>query len=397
MGRQAGGAGTAAASTVGGRGRFRLGVLGRVVVVVSIVVAACSDSEPRRRPDASQPEAAAATSGAQPEAAAATSGAQPEAAAATSGAQPGPKVSDLGPGWAEAFVGKYVRQSREVGLYWSIPRWGLDRDHRILGHPAMAGEHFLEFLDRSGTVLESVELPMRYLQFPPQQGVPFPEGEANHIWSHPIVDPPFYAGYRIIASERVLQDPGYVVPTLEEDAAQTAETGRGGARSPEVQDPAGDDEQPNGRRFVTILQVQGSANRPEVWLERPGPGQTVANDHVEIAWRASDPDCDTLRHELSYSVDGGQTYKLVPEAAIPSDARNYKPRSHTLHRARLESSEQVHLAIVVSDGTRWAAARSTFTWARPQTATSATSTPAPESPLPRDTEGYERAVAGLCF
>ena len=135
MGRQVEGAGTAAVSTVGGCGRFRLGVLGCVVVVVSIVVAACSDSEPRRRPGAQgvvEPAHGALDSAIAPDAS------QPEAAAATSGAQPGPKVSDLGPGWAEVFVGKYVRQSRKVGLYWSIPRWGLD--NRILGHPAMAGE-----------------------------------------------------------------------------------------------------------------------------------------------------------------------------------------------------------------------------------------------------------------
>ena len=58
---------------------------------------------------------------------------------------------------------------------------------------------------------------------------------------------------------------------------------------------------------------------PRITFQLPGGGERWARSQT-IRWNASDPDGDTLDYQLSYSTDGGATWKPLPGAARPGEA-----------------------------------------------------------------------------
>ena len=49
---------------------------------------------------------------------------------------------------------------------------------------------------------------------------------------------------------------------------------------------------------------------PTVSLTKPAAGDAVAKT-ADLHWTASDPDKDTLSYDVSYSADGGKTWKPI--------------------------------------------------------------------------------------
>ena len=274
-------------------------------------------------------------------------------------------MSDLGPGWAEVFWGSYLRDTLSVESSFSTPRpfRGLlgaeGRFSRAYsGARIGAEEHSFEFVDGSGEIIESIPIVMEfggayYLKGDFIEGEPELRGTVKHEWYVGVVDAPDYASYRIVATRRVLEDPPYSLPVqtwIEDSSSETA------APVKQTAAPAPHDSTQRGAEAadrVVVLEVQRSPNPPQVSLEPP----RVAGDVVEVTWLATDPDDPGLRHELSYSQDAGGTYRRVPGAVVHM-SRTPGPRTHPVPLELFERSEQARVMIVVSDGTRWAAAES---------------------------------------
>ncbi len=148
-----------------------------------------------------------------------------------------PKVSDLGPVWAEVFWGSYVRDSLRVEYSFSIPRpfaAPVEPEARWSNGDSFGeGEHFFEFLDGSGDGLESVPIRFELGGAYFLEGEREPHGAISHMWHVGVVDPPDYAGYRIVATRRLLEYPAYMLPLpvqIEEDARpDTAPAGDSGS------------------------------------------------------------------------------------------------------------------------------------------------------------------------
>jgi hypothetical protein len=98
------------------------------------------------------------------------------------------------------------------------------------------------------------------------------------------------------------------------------------------------------REGDTVLDVSHvSQNAPRVTLLSPNGGEAWPphGQHV-VSWTGSDPDGDPLRYGLSYSIDGGETWKGV--------AVNLTEESYTLDAGMLAGSETALLRVVASDG-----------------------------------------------
>ena len=317
--------------------------------VLALVCAACSDQQ--SEPANTQPDAQHQP----PEGSAAAPGGLSGAPAAAE-----PKVSDLGPVWAEVFWGSYLRDSLWVESSFSAPRPfgrplgpGERFSRAYSGARIGADEHSFEFLDESGHVVESIPIVMEFGGAFFLEGEVEPRGTVKHEWYVGVVDAPDYASYRIAATCRVLEAPPYRLPVetwIEDSDSATA------APTSETAAPASDSGAQCGAGSsgrVVVLEVQRSPNPPQVSVEPV----RVAGDVVEVTWLATDPDDPGLRHELSYSLDAGGTYRRVPRAVVHM-SRTPGPRTHAVPLDLFERSEQARVMIVVSDGTRWAAAQS---------------------------------------
>jgi hypothetical protein len=62
----------------------------------------------------------------------------------------------------------------------------------------------------------------------------------------------------------------------------------------------------HGEQILSLLSV--SESPPEVQFIDPPTGSFPRNEAIELLWRGSDPDGDSLVYTLSYSIDGGETY-----------------------------------------------------------------------------------------
>jgi hypothetical protein len=94
----------------------------------------------------------------------------------------------------------------------------------------------------------------------------------------------------------------------------------------------------------TVLHVTHvSANAPEVTLLSPSGGEAWPpyGEHA-VSWVGSDADGDPLRYALSYSGDGGETWKAV--------VTNLTKESYTVDAGHLPGSETALLRVVASDG-----------------------------------------------
>ena len=283
--------------------------------------------------------------------------------------------------------GAHASTSELEALYWT-------------NHDIGREEHALEFLDASGEVLASIPLPMDVSGFR-LECEREPYGRVGHIWRVAVLNPPDYASYRIVAALRVLEHPPYELPVAVEEAPADGGSSRTGScwrPAPLRGSPTLSPEAEAGET-MTVVEVDRSENPPSVWLEPPVAREGADGDVIEVAWRASDPDCNALSHLLRYTLDDGRSYKATPGGHIPTDARNYKPRVYELPVSLLERSKQARVMVIVSDGTLWAAAEAALPGSRSE---SAAATPETESTLSNspgqdDPEGYERAGAGLCI
>lgn len=260
------------------------------VAVVAVVCAGCSNQQPDPPPAASgsqQPSPPAAPVG------------SPAAEAKAS-----PKVSDLGPGWAEVFSGYYSQAHGGVWGVWVEP-WPLRPDGAV---EHGSGDHALEFVDGGGRVLEAVSFDA--------EEVERSTGEVWTRWFVRLAHAPNYASYRVVRVDS------------------------GGERS-------------------VVFEFARSESAPVVSLDAPGPGEVVSGPSVRLKWTMSDADGDELTAALYYSLDAGATYQqsccLTPE---PVGADDYGTYSWDLERDLLEGSRRARVMVVVSDGSRWGAAES---------------------------------------
>lgn len=109
----------------------------------------------------------------------------------------------------------------------------------------------------------------------------------------------------------------------------------------------------DGGRTPTLLQMMATyaaENRPPVvTIEQPKPGSSVAKS-VEIKWKMDDPDKDTIRCDLFYSNDSGQTWKPVKE--------NASETSYKWDAAKLPDGQYLLRAVASDRITRAAEAQS---------------------------------------
>ena len=274
----------------------------RVRVALAVLVLACgSCSDGPSQPGDTRPDAQLQPADTRPDAP--TEPAGDSAAAGNVSAAPvpaaAPKVSDLGPVWAEVFRGSYSRADGGVWQVWSEPRPA----HPTRLEGAARGDHVLELLGGGGRVLVSV---------------PFIAEEVNYStgwslteWRVGVVDPPEYARYRIV---------------------------RAGSQGDEA----------------VVYEFVRSENAPTVSLMAPLEGEAVEGQFVELSWTVSDADGDELSSNLFVSADGGTTYRSAGWSGPGPGGRT----TLSLDRARLEDSERARVMVVVSDGARWAAAES---------------------------------------
>jgi len=86
--------------------------------------------------------------------------------------------------------------------------------------------------------------------------------------------------------------------------------------------------------LVQLTASYRAENRaPTITLEQPGAGEAISKT-IEIKWKGQDPDSDTLRYDLSYSDDGGKSWKPikdnVSEATYKWDVAKLPDRQHLL-------------------------------------------------------------------
>jgi hypothetical protein len=106
----------------------------------------------------------------------------------------------------------------------------------------------------------------------------------------------------------------------------------------------------------TVLHVSHvSPSAPEVTLLSPSGGESWPpyGEHT-VSWLGSDADGDPLRYALSYSADGGETWKAV--------VTNLTEESYTVEADYLPGSQTALLRVVASDGVNTGQAESAGTF-----------------------------------
>ena len=94
-----------------------------------------------------------------------------------------------------------------------------------------------------------------------------------------------------------------------------------------------------------LASVELSSNAPSVEIISPvSPDHAFVGDTIDVAWRGSDADGDDLTYELYYSVDGGNTFRLVLGDTAAT--------SFSLNRDDWPGSAEARFRVSVSDGTR---------------------------------------------
>ena len=140
-------------------------------------------------------------------------------------------------------------------------------------------------------------------------------------FSAPVYDPPEYESFAITIGGRTIWD-----IDIESDFSKLT------AKDAVVE----------GRELASVVL---SSNAPSVEIISPvRPDHAFAGDTIDVAWRGSDADGDDLTYELYYSVDGGNTFRLV--------LSNTAATSFSLNRDDWPGSEEARFRVSVSDGTR---------------------------------------------
>lgn len=94
-----------------------------------------------------------------------------------------------------------------------------------------------------------------------------------------------------------------------------------------------------------LLSVDLSSSAPSVEITFPvRPDHAFEGDSIDVAWSGSDDDGDDLTYELHYSVDGGNTFRLVLSDTTAT--------SFSLNRDDWPGSAEARFRVSVSDGTR---------------------------------------------
>lgn len=105
------------------------------------------------------------------------------------------------------------------------------------------------------------------------------------------------------------------------------------------------------RGQTTIFRRAASASPPSVTLLAPLPGEVWSQGVQRIAWRAADPDGDSLTVLVQYSPDAGQTW--LPLALMGDDQGEI-----TVDVRDLQPSRAALVYVSATDGVRSASARS---------------------------------------
>lgn len=99
--------------------------------------------------------------------------------------------------------------------------------------------------------------------------------------------------------------------------------------------------------------VDAGVEKPQVTLQSPNGGETLAGDTATVSWSASDSDGDDLRFHVQYSADDGATWELVAqdveETSVDIPAENFRGTANG--RFRVLASDGIHTSRDDSDDT----------------------------------------------
>lgn len=137
----------------------------------------------------------------------------------------------------------------------------------------------------------------------------------------PVYDPPEYESFAVTIGGREIWDP---YPEYDFSKLTT------------------EDAVVEGRELASAVL---SPNAPTIEIISPlRPDHAFEGDNIDVTWRGSDSDGDDLTYELYYSVDGGDTFRLVlSDTAVTS---------FSLNRDDWPGSDEARFRVSISDGTR---------------------------------------------